>query len=233
MRNPLAGLVLLLVITSLAFAQHEPKTHEECIKQVPGDWGPNFGDKWHNNEARYWACRNAVSVGTIKEWQAAAQEEEMATEIKPATVAGQEVVIFVEDSGTANCYGLTVLKQTGEAWTEAWELPSRKGDQEGYYCAGNCPGLEATINGEMLTVRSATSSDPNDNHCKHVRWESERFRWNGTTFVPLKSGLVSQSSNRVIFGISALISVLLGCTVLYRYKLKLAAREDFEQQANR
>src|ERR1051326_4322653 len=142
MRKPLIGMVLFLFVASFVFAQQKPKSHEQFLKQVPGDWGPNFGDKWHQNEALYWACRNGVTAETIKAWQKAAEEQDMATEIKPVTVARQKLVLFVEDSGTANCYGLTVLLQVGTTWVKAWELPSRKGEEEGYYCAGNCPGLE-------------------------------------------------------------------------------------------
>jgi hypothetical protein len=179
-------MALFLFVASLVFAQQNPKSHEECIKQVPGDWGPNFGDKWHQNEAVYWACRNGVTAETIKAWQKAAEELDMASEIKPATVRGQKLVFFVKDGGSANCYGLTVLRQVGTTWIKAWELPTRKGDEEGYYCAGECPALEATTTGEILTVLSASSSDPSDNHCKHVRWEREQFRWNGGTFLPLQ-----------------------------------------------
>jgi hypothetical protein len=178
--------VLLCSLASTAFAQQKPKSDEECIKEVPGDWGPNFGDQWRHNEARYWACRIAVPVETIQAWQRAADELGMAQEIKPVTVADQKLVLFVKDEGTANCYGLSVLRQVGSGWVNAWEMPTRKGDEEGYYCAGRCPALQASTNGEILTVKSASSTDPNDDSCKHVSWESERFRWNGSTFVAIK-----------------------------------------------
>ncbi|HEV2401009.1 MAG TPA: hypothetical protein VGS27_29010 [Candidatus Sulfotelmatobacter sp.] len=174
MRTLLVGLVVSLAVSSV-FAQQKPRPHEQCIKQVPGDWGPNFGDKWHDNEARYWACRNGVPVETIKAWQRAADEEDMATEIKPVTVDGQNLVLFVKDGGTANCYSLSVLRQAGNTWTNAWEMPTRKGDDEGYYCTGHCPALEARTDGEILTVRSASSSDPNDESCKHVHWANDGF----------------------------------------------------------
>jgi hypothetical protein len=183
------SLFVVLLLSALAIgalAQQKPKSHEQCIKEVPGDWGPNFGDQWHRNEARYWACRDGVSVETIQAWQKAADEEDMASEIKPAILAGQRLVLFVKDGGTANCYGLSVLRQVGSNWVNAWELPTRKGDEEGYYCAGRCPALQASTKDEILTVRSASSNDPNDESCKHVRWESERFRWDGSTFVPIK-----------------------------------------------
>ncbi len=93
MRNALAGTMLLLLITSVALAQQQkPKSHEACIKQVPGDWGPNFGPEWHQKEALYWACRDGVSVATIELWQKAAQEEGMADNIKLLTVRGQKLV---------------------------------------------------------------------------------------------------------------------------------------------
>ena len=178
--------MLLTSLASAAFAGQKPKSHEQCIKEVPGAWGPNFGDEWHRNEAHYWACRNGVTVETTQAWQHAADELGMAQEIKPVTVAGHKLVLFVEDEGTANCYSLSVLRQVGLDWIKAWDMPTRKGDEEGYYCAGHCPALEASMNGEILTVKSASSKDPNDDSCKHVNWENERFRWNGSTFVAIK-----------------------------------------------
>ncbi len=186
MKNPLIRIFVFLLLTSFVSAQQKPRSHEQCIKQVPGDWGPNFGDKWHQNEAFYWACRSGVTAETIKAWQRAAEEEDMASEIRAVTVGGQKLVLFVEEGGTAHCYGLTVLRQVGASWIKAWELPRRKGNEEEYYCAGDCPGLQAATAGEILTIRSASSSDPNDNHCKQVRWERERFSWNGDTFLPLR-----------------------------------------------
>ena len=59
----------------------------------------------------------------------------MASEIEPVIIAGQELVLFVKDGGTANCYGLSVLREVGSDWINTWEMPTRKGDEEGYYCA--------------------------------------------------------------------------------------------------
>jgi hypothetical protein len=173
----------LLLAASFGLAQQKPKSHEECLKLVPGDWGPKFGAQWHQKEAVYWACRNGVSISTAKAWQKAADESDMASEITPVTVKGQKLVLFVEDSGTANCYSLTVLLQVGSAWKIAWALPPS--EEEGEYCVGDCPGLEAAMNGEILTVRYGVSSDPNDDRCKHFRWVSQRFRWNRSTFIPV------------------------------------------------
>jgi hypothetical protein len=184
MRNALAGTMLLLFCASLAFAQQKPKSHEACIKQVPGDWGPNFGAEWHQNEALYWACRDGVSVSTVEAWQKAVGEYGMAHEFTPVTVKGQKLVLFVEDQGSANCYGLSVLRRAGGAWTLAWRLTWKTPDgEDGEYCTGNCPGIKAHMKGEILTVQSPTSSD---DRCKHVSWHNQRFRWNGSTFAPLK-----------------------------------------------
>lgn len=186
MRNALTGMLLLLFVASLAFAEQKPKTHEECIKQVPGDWGPNFGAEWHYNEASYWACRNGVSVATVEVWQKAAGEEGMADDIKPFTLGRQKLVLFVEGEGSANCQGLSILKQARGAWTIAWtmtwKMPTGE-DDEHEYCTGNCPGLKTQMNGEILTVQSPTSSD---DQCKRLRWHKQRFSWNGSTFEALK-----------------------------------------------
>jgi len=98
-RPPFLATVLLLLAASFGLAQQKPKSHEECLKLVPGDWGPKFGAQWHQKEAVYWACRNGVSISTAKAWQKAADESDMASEITPVTVKGQKLVLFVEDSG--------------------------------------------------------------------------------------------------------------------------------------
>jgi hypothetical protein len=44
-------------------AQMPQKSHEDCLKLVPGDWGANFGEKWKQHEAVYW---DADSVFQLK-----------------------------------------------------------------------------------------------------------------------------------------------------------------------
>jgi hypothetical protein len=183
MRNPLAGIVLLLLTASFAFAQQGPRTHAECIKQVPGDWGPNFGDEWHQNEALYWACRDGVAVSTVEAWQKGIGEYGMAQEITVVGVKGKEFVLFIDGGGSANCYGLNVLRKAGSQWRVVWTLSTENGADEGEYCAGSCPALKAHLSGETLTVQSPETGDDN---CRRYRWHVQRFRWTGMTFVRLK-----------------------------------------------
>lgn len=45
------------------------RSHDDCLKLVPGDWEPNFGEEWKQHEAVYWGCRLGASVETIQQWQ--------------------------------------------------------------------------------------------------------------------------------------------------------------------
>jgi hypothetical protein len=43
-------------------AQMPQKSHEDCLKLVPGDWGANFGEKWKQHEAVYWGCDSVFQL---------------------------------------------------------------------------------------------------------------------------------------------------------------------------
>ena len=75
----IAALFVAVLVPS-CFAE-KAKSHEECLKQVPGDWGPNFGKEWHKNEAIYWGCRLGMPSQTVASWQKALDEMGMAQEI--------------------------------------------------------------------------------------------------------------------------------------------------------
>ena len=177
------GFVLLLIAFP-TFAQQHPKSHEECIKVVPGDWGPNFGEEWHHNEALYWGCRLAVSSETVDRWQKAAEEHGMAQEIKLFTVRGERLVVFEEMEGTAHCYDVRALRRMGSDWKAVWELPG----EESEYCTYTCPALGIKVVGDLLTVASPNASDAK---CKRRSWSYKQFRWNGDTFVPATAAATS------------------------------------------
>lgn len=184
MGKSLVTTLLLLFLASFAAAQRKPKSHEECIKQVPGDWGPNFGDEWRRNEALYWACRLRRSAATVRAWQRATGETGMADDIKLVTIRGQQLVVFVEMEGTAHCFDVKILRRDKASWILAWKLPSTVAN----ICTGTCPALRADARGEILTIEVPVPSDPNEDRaysCRQYRWSRERFRWNGSTFEQL------------------------------------------------
>ena len=171
---------LFFVISVAAFTQQKPGSHDDCIQQVPGDWGPNFGDSWHEHEARYWSCRVGVSVTMVKAWQRAANEMDMADDIQLVSLKGEQLVIFVEMGGTAHCFDVKVLHSTGNDWSLVWRLPSTVSD----ICTQKCPSLTAALNGDVLTIKLPIASPKEDPifSCKKYTWRKEQFRWNGKTF---------------------------------------------------
>ena len=174
---------LLAAVTSLL--GQTPKSHEECIKSVPGDWGANFGKEWHHNEALYWGCRLGVLSETVAMWQKAANEMGMAQQITTSKVEGQDLVLIEEMDGSAHCFDVKVLVHLDGDWKIAWRLPVARNSMD--YCTGACPALRAEIAGRVLTIESPVSADPKEDttfSCRHVTWRKETFRWTGTTFDP-------------------------------------------------
>jgi len=185
MRIAIVVLSLLLAATAVSSAQ-TVRTHEECIKQVPGDWGPNFGKEWHRNEALYWGCRLGVPSERVEAWQKAADEAGMAQEVSISQVQGRDLVLIEEAGGSAHCFDVKVLVNNNGDWKLAWRLPIAPNSMD--YCTFACPALRTKIAGTVLTVESPASSDPKEDttfSCKHVSWRKERFRWTGTTFEPM------------------------------------------------
>jgi hypothetical protein len=168
----------------LAVSQQAAKSHEQCIQEVPGDWGTNFAQSWHQHEARYWACRLGVSVETVQAWQGAADErDEMAQDVELVTLHGKQLVVFLTIVGTAHCFDLRILHRTGDDWGLLWKLPRNiKGT-----CTGSCPAVRANIDGDNLVVGvpSPASNERQTISCKAVEWRKYTFRWNGSTFQPL------------------------------------------------
>ena len=170
------------VNASSALAQNRPRSHEECLNEVPGDWGWNFGDEWHKNEALYWGCRLGIPAETVATWQKAAEEVGMAQDIIPVNVKGQELVILEEMDGSLHCFEVKVLKRVGSSWSVTWELPASADSMT--YCSLACPSLKVSMSGGVLTVSSPTISNPSEDmsvSCKSVSWRNERFRWNGSS----------------------------------------------------
>lgn len=175
--------IVFLLTAAASVLGQTPKSHEECIKLVPGDWGPNFGEEWHRHEAVYWGCRLAVPSETVVTWQKAAGEVGLAQQITIAKVEGRDLVVLEEMDGSAHCFDVKVLVKLDGDWKLAWRLPIARNSMD--YCTGACPALRTKIVGGVLTVESPTSSDPNEDitvSCKHVTWRKETFRWTGRTF---------------------------------------------------
>lgn len=159
------------------YGQTVGHSHEECIKLVPGNWGPNFGEEWHQRETVYWGCRLGTSAETIRVWQQAANVSGMTQDIIPTTIEKQEIVLIEQMEGTMRCYDFLALKKTAKGWEQIWSLG---GDE---YCTAPCPPVRMKTFGAYLTLESPIASD---DKCQHVSWRKEQFLWNGKTFVPTK-----------------------------------------------
>lgn len=160
------------------------QSHEQCLQKVPGDWGTNFGESWHQHEARYWACRLGVSQKRVQEWQKAADErDEMAHDIQLVTVNGAQLVVFVTMAGTAHCFDVRVLHREGNDWGLLWKLPRDIEDT----CTESCPAVRVNMHKNTLAVAVPVPASNEDQtvSCKDVRWRSYAFRWNGSIFEPL------------------------------------------------
>ena len=184
MKFAIIGAFCLLTVTGGARGQ-TAGSHEDCLKRVPGDWGPNFGNVWHRNEALYWGCRLGVPPETVEEWQRAANEMGAAEQISQSKVEGRDLVLIEEMGGSAHCFDVTVLAKPDGNWRPVWRLPVPRNSMN--YCTGACPAVRARIDGTVLTVETPLSRDPKEDttfSCKHVKWRKETFRWTGKTFAP-------------------------------------------------
>jgi len=182
-------LLLVLVAARNLYPQAVGKSHEQCIKLVPGDWGPNFGDRWRGNEARYWACRQGEAADTVRAWQKAAQVEGFIQNVVIAHIDNTRVVIVEEIQGTAHCHVFSALSQTSGAWLRVWDGPERlPGDDEGKYCTGSGGAIKVSTRGNELTLDIPDCRDDlaePDVSCRHLEWKKEHYRWDGKTFVRL------------------------------------------------
>lgn len=184
MKQAIAGIIVLLTISTCLFGQ-VPKSHEECIKRVPSDWGPNFGAEWHHNEAAYWGCRLGVPTETVATWQKTANESGMAQQISTSKVEGRTLVLIEEMAGDAHCFDITVLASSDRDWRIVWRLPVPQDSMD--YCTNTCPSLKTSITGHTLTIESPEPTDPQQDTtltCAHFRWRKETFHWTGETFKP-------------------------------------------------
>ncbi|HVN20387.1 MAG TPA: hypothetical protein VMU05_16500 [Dongiaceae bacterium] len=179
--------IFAVLISPTLFSQSSAKSHEECLKLVPGEWGPNFGVQWRANEARYWACRLGEQPDTVRAWQKAADVDGFMQDVLIAHIDGDSVVLIEEIQGTANCHIFTALMQSSDTWHRVWSGPERlPGDEEGKYCTGPAGAIKLHARGKDLTLETPDCADASTQPargCKHVTWRIERFHWDGQTFV--------------------------------------------------
>jgi hypothetical protein len=145
-------------------AQVMVKSHEECIKLVPGDWGPNFGVEWHQHEAVYWGCRLGVPSEDVKTWQQLAVGSGMIQDILPATIEHQEFAFIEGMEGSMHCYSVTALVKNTMGWETVWSI----GGEE--YCTVTCPPVRMKTRGSYFMLELP---NPSDKKCKHILWRRE------------------------------------------------------------
>ena len=174
-----------LMSASRVSAQIKVKSHEECIKLVPGDWGPNFGAAWHQHEAAYWGCRLAVSPDVVESWQ---DPGGMIQDIRLAAISEQEFASVEHLEGSLRCYSFAAFRKAARRWESVWE----QGGQD--YCVGACPPIEVTVVSSNLVLRAPRS---NSRDCKGMGIREE-YRWNRATFErvdPQPSAVQAQASS--------------------------------------
>jgi hypothetical protein len=193
MKNHCNAVLLFFVLLALVphlNSQATRKSHEQCLKLVPGDWGPNFGAQWHENEARYWACRLGRTPETVRALQKTAEVEGFMQDIVVASPDGISIVVIEEIQGTANCHIFSALSNTSGNWRRVWDGPERlPSDYEGKYCTGLAGAIRVLVRSDVLTldIPDCTDTDVQPGaSCKHVTWTKESYRWNGKTFVRSK-----------------------------------------------
>jgi hypothetical protein len=183
------GLVLLAVALSYFIpptrvsAQTVRKSHEDCLKLVPGDWGTNFGEEWKQHEAVYWGCRLGVPVESISEWQRFSSG--MIQDLIPLTIGNEQVVLIESMEGSAHCFSISALRKTPKGWESIWSPPSIPENMD--YCTLSCPPIRMKPHGKNLRLELPEASDPKEDQsfsCKSVKWRKETYHWDGQTYQP-------------------------------------------------
>jgi hypothetical protein len=184
---PTFGAMALFCFISLPqlSAQTIGKSHEDCLKLVPGDWGSNFGEDWKQHESVYWGCRLGASVETIKQWQQFSSG--MIQDLIQVTIGKEQIVLIESMEGSAHCFEISALRKTPKGWESVWSPPSNPDSMD--YCTLACPPVRIKASGKHLTLENPQTSDPKEDQtfsCKHLRWCKETYHWDGHTYQPAK-----------------------------------------------
>lgn len=139
-------------------AQNLQKSHEECLKLVPGDWGPNFGEGWKQHEAVYWGCRLGASEETVKQWQKFSSG--MIQGLISVTIGREQIMIIESMEGSAHCFDISALRKTSKGWESIWSPPSNPNSMD--HCTLACPPIRIKALGENLTLENPYTSDPKE-----------------------------------------------------------------------
>jgi hypothetical protein len=165
-------MLLCLFFVPQIYGQARVKSAAECAKLVPGNWGANFGQEWHEHEAVYWGCRLGASSEAVKNWQ---DPFGIIQDLQLASINGQEFAFVEHMEGTEHCYSFKVFRKTNGAWEQVWQKASED------FCMVACPPIRMAVLAPNLILQPPRSSDP---RCKDV-FSSEEYRWNGKGFDPV------------------------------------------------
>jgi hypothetical protein len=172
------GLLLIVLFCGcLAFspsvcAQTSGRSEVECRKQLPRNWGPNFGVQWRQHEATYWGCRLGVPGESIKEWRNIADVSGAIQNILIEEMDKEEFVFIEQVEGSLRCFSFSALKKTAKGWEQVWSEASDD------FCVATCPPIEMKFVGSSLVLMSIKSADP---QCSRLSRRT-RYSWTGKTF---------------------------------------------------
>jgi hypothetical protein len=165
------GILFVFFLVGDLTAQVTRKSADECRKQVPRDWGPNFGQEWRHHEAIFWGCRLALPTATVENWQRIGNLTGSIEDLVPTIVEEQELILIEQLEGSMHCYSFMALKKFPSGWERVW-------DDSSSYCTMGCPRLRMKVQGGHLNLYSGTSAEP---QCVGM-FHRAQFVWNGKTF---------------------------------------------------
>jgi hypothetical protein len=161
-------------------AQTAKKADKDCLRLTESDWGPNFGEQWHRNEAIFWGCKLGIPAETVADWQKVDKSSGMIQDAILTNFHGAAIVILELVEGSTSCFSFVALQRSSSGWSRVWEDSGASNSTD--YCAVNCPAFKMKVKGLLLVLSIPQSR--NAEVCDPIDWREYRYHWDGHTFQP-------------------------------------------------